>query len=161
MLFLTPAVRNEDLLPRLVPPPLAIRLVRKWSPRNWNFEGNFMLGEGKGWSLVPARGGTCLLERGFLLFWQLVRLPCEQVDWSRDAEGSGTRRPHLVQDCLAMHTFTLYLNLRSRPRRWTSGMDHCTSPFIFPVRQHWINLPSLLFMTIHLLNWSVENGSQV
>lgn len=39
------------------------RLLRQWTTRNWNSLRNFMAGEGKGWSLVPARGGTCLLER--------------------------------------------------------------------------------------------------
>uniref|UniRef100_A0A8C6HLT6 Small nuclear ribonucleoprotein G n=1 Tax=Mus spicilegus TaxID=10103 RepID=A0A8C6HLT6_MUSSI len=34
-----------------------VQLLKQWTPRSWNFPRNLMLGKGKGWSLVPGRGG--------------------------------------------------------------------------------------------------------
>lgn len=55
--------RAKDVQRDTVPLPLADRLLKQWSPRNWNFLGNLILRERKVWRLVPARAGTCLLER--------------------------------------------------------------------------------------------------
>lgn len=50
------------------------------------FPGSLMLEGEKGWSLVPVRGETCLLERGFTEFCLLFWLPC-RTDWSQDSDG--------------------------------------------------------------------------
>lgn len=42
-------------------------LLRQWSSRNWSFPGDPMLGEGRGWSWLAARGWTHLPGTDFIV----------------------------------------------------------------------------------------------
>jgi hypothetical protein len=56
-----------------MPLPLAIRLLKQWSPRKWNFPESHDGRRNRLWSLAPVRGGTCFPGRDFTQF-SCVRL---------------------------------------------------------------------------------------
>lgn len=117
-----------------------IRLFKQWSPRYWNFLRNFLLGEGKGWSLVPARKGTCLLGRGFMKLWQLTGSSCK-TNWVLDIEG-------LMYDCLL--TYISCLPFGIKPHVGTGGVGIGSLFLLFLMWPHWYI--SLLTVT-YLFSW--------
>lgn len=141
-----------------MPLPLAFRILKQCIPSYCNFMRNLMLRTEKVKFLMPARGGTCLLER-------ISHNLSDYISWEKGVKivGQWWAGCLLHQDCFAMHAscppfepkppFSPHSGCKTYSRgNWTSFFI-----FLFTIWPHWINLSMLFCCLCGLLR--VQGGS--